>query len=308
MNKWLTWVSRMSLKLFGPALSLGLMTLVAYLLLHRTNGSMISSGKKRTYVLYVPKSYNPATPAPLVITIHGYSEWPAHLMQMSRWNALADQYGFIVVYPSGSRFPMRWRIIPDPGGPDDPQVDVTYISDLIKKLGKDYTLDPARIYANGMSNGGGMSFVLACMLSGRIAAFGSVAGAYLFPWSECRLSRPVPAIVFHGTHDPIVPFRGGPSRAFKYPFPPVADWVAALAKHNGCSEAPVEIPASGEVSGIQYSNPATQAEVVFYTIKGAGHSWPGSEPLPDFIAGSTSQDIDATKTMWEFFQRHPLPG
>ena len=308
MNKWMKWVSRLSLKLFGPTISLGLLTLVAYLLFHRTNGSMVSSGKKRSFILYVPKSYDPATPAPLIICIHGFSEWPAHLMQMSRWNDLADQFGFIMVYPSGTRFPMRWRILGKPGSADDPQIDVTFISDLIKKLEGDYNLDPARIYANGMSNGGGMSLVLACTLSDRIAAIGSVAGAYLFPWEQCHSTRPVPAIIFHGTADPIVPYQGGPSRAFKYPFPPVPEWVEALARHNGCSPERQEIPASGDVSGVQFRNCESNAEVVFYSIDHGGHSWPGSEPLPDFVAGSTSQDIDATKTMWSFFQQHPMPG
>ena len=75
----------------------------------RTNGKLISSGQEREYLLYVPPSYNPQTPVPLVISIHGYSDWPAHHMQMTGWNDLADKHGFLVVYPAGVGFPRRWR-------------------------------------------------------------------------------------------------------------------------------------------------------------------------------------------------------
>jgi polyhydroxybutyrate depolymerase len=276
----------------------------AFTLANRTNGELVSSGEKRTYLLYVPESYDPATPAPLVIAIHGFSEWPAHQMEISNWNALADRYGFIVVYPSGTGFPLRWRTTDTPDSDNDPARDVTFISDLIDWLSADYNVDSSRIYVNGLSNGGGMSFVLACRLSERIAAFGSVAGAYLLPWDACRPSRPVPAIVFHGTADPIVPFEGGSSGWSNMPFPAISDWVAALARLNGCAGEPSALPARGDVSGVRYSGCA--ADVVFYTVAGGGHSWPGGTGLPESIVGYTSQDIDATQVMWDFFQAHPL--
>ena len=72
-------------------------------LVNRTNGSLVSPGKKRSYLLYVPETFDPAAPTPLVISLHGLAEWPAHQRQISRWNELASQYGFIVVYPCGTR-------------------------------------------------------------------------------------------------------------------------------------------------------------------------------------------------------------
>ena len=299
---------RFALIFLGLLVTLILLAAVAFRLINRTNGTLVSLGKKRSYLLYVPETYNPATPTPLVISIHGYAEWPAHQMQISRWNDLAEQYGFIVVYPSGTQFPLRWRTRGEPGSDTDPMLDVTFISDLIDQLESEYNLDPARIYANGLSNGGGMSFVLSCKLSERIAAIGTVSGAYIFPWSECHPSRPVPTIVFHGTADPIVPYQGGPSKAFDLPFPSIPEWIDSLAQHNGCTGAPLEIPASGDVSGVQFTDCASNAEVVFYTIAGGGHSWPGGEPMPESIVGYTTQNIDATKTMWYFFQQHPLTG
>lgn len=302
------WLRRFALIILGLPVILLLIAAVAFLLVNRTNGTLVSSGENRSYFLYVPDTYDPASLTPLVISMHGFAEWPAHQMQISHWNDLAEQYGFIVIYPSGTSFPLRWRTRGAPGSDSDPMRDVAFISDLIDKLESEYNIDPARIYANGLSNGGGMAFVLSCKLSERIAAIGSVAGAYLFPWEECQPSRAVPAIVFHGTADHVVPYRGGPSRSFDISFPNISEWVDTLARRNGCSSTPQEIPATGEVGGLQFTNCTSNANVVFYTIAGGGHSWPGGEPMPEFIVGHTTQDIDATETMWDFFQEHPLKG
>jgi polyhydroxybutyrate depolymerase len=287
-------------------LLISLFVFVLYKLLNRTNGTIQSSGEKRKYLLYVPKSYDPARPTPLVISMHGFIEWPAHQMEISHWNKLADENGFIVVYPSGTGFPLRWGTLPRAGGENRGGRDVTFISDLIDKLEQDYHIDPARIYANGLSNGGGMAFLLACKLADRIAAVGGVAGAYSTPWSECSPSRPVPVIAFHGDADPIVPYGGAVRPTSKFVLPPIADWVARWAQHNGCTSPPVALPASGEVSGVRYTGCAQNAGVDFYTIHAGGHSWPGGKGLPKFIVGNTSQDIDATRVMWDFFLDHPL--
>jgi len=153
------------------------------------------------------------------------------------------------------------------------------------KLESEYNVDPDRIYANGLSNVGGMSFTLSCKLSKRIAAIGGVAGAYLLPWDSFTRSRPVPAIIFHGNADPIVPFAGGLSCSFDIPFPHIDDWVQTLAEHKGCNQ---------------------NAAVIYYTIDGGGHTWPGGDPLPEWITGANSDDSDSTRLMWEFFQQHPL--
>jgi polyhydroxybutyrate depolymerase len=272
----------------------------------KTNGVIMSSGQHRTYLLYVPASYDPAMSAPLVISMHGFAEWPAHQMQISGWNKLADEYNFIVVYPSGSGFPRHWLASGRVEDSSDPMLDVIFISDLIDELKRQHNIDPARVYANGLSNGGGMSFLLSCKLSDRITAVGSVSGAYLFPLDGCKPSRPVPMIAFHGTADPIVPYQGGPSRRFNIPFPAIPEWMAARAKLNGCAGTPSELPGSGEVSGIKYSGCAQGADVVFYTIQGGGHAWPGGKPLPKWIVGNTSQDINATRVMWEFFRQFSI--
>ena len=267
------------------------------------NGTIVSAGERRSYILYVPASYAASQPVALVITIHGFAQWPAHQMRISHWNDLADEFGFIIVYPSGTRFPKRWRTRGMPGSELDPAKDLTFFSDLIDKIQAAYNVDPNRIYANGLSNGGGMAFLLACELSDRIAAVGAVAGAFPVSWEQCRPSRAVPIMIFHGTKDPIVPFLGGRYRG-RDAFPPIAEWVEILARRYGYTGPPVELPANGVVKGIQYTG--GMADIVFYTITDGGHTWPGGEPLPVWITGHTTTAIDATRTLWEFFQAHPL--
>lgn len=296
------WLFRILLIILGLPVLLVLLVAVAYLLANRTNGSIISSGEKRSYLLYVPDSYDPAVPTPLVISIHGFVEWPAHQQQISKWNDLADQHGFIVVYPSGTGFPLRWQTRGTLEGTADPWKDVTFISDLIDKLSTEYNIDPGHIYANGLSNGAGMSLVLSCRLADKIAAIGTVAGAYALPWDQCQPSRPVPAIIFHGTADPIVWFHGDTGSHSGFVFPDIAQWVSTLADRNGCDDNPQVISPIGDVSGVRYNN--CEADVVFYTIEGGGHTWPGGDPLPERIAGSTNMDISATQLMWDFFLEH----
>jgi polyhydroxybutyrate depolymerase len=280
--------------------------LAGYILLriemNRTNGELISSGEKRTYLLYVPPGYDPAKPVPLVVNIHGFAQWPRNQMQVSGWNEVADQFNFIVVYPKGRGFPLRWTN----NGQAGTDEDIRFFSDLFDKLSAEYNINPQRIYVSGLSNGGGMSFALACRLSDRIAAFGSVAGAYALPWSDCNPSRLVPAIIFHGTADPIVPFTGGAESHAGLILPDITQWVSRLAQKNGCNPAPTELPAQGEVREVKYTVCAQGADVDFYIIDGGGHSWPGGGYLPAWIVGHTTQDINATRVMWDFFQQHPL--
>ena len=199
------------------ALLIVLLGALTFAVVNRTNGRIISSGETRRYLLHVPKNLDQSQPVPLVITIHGFAQWPANQANVSQWNPIADREGFIVVYPSGTGFPKRWLAFPQESRADSK--DVVFISDLIDTLSTQYNIDPSRIYVNGLSNGGGMTFLLGCELAHRMAATGSVGGAFMLPMQECTPSRPVPLIAFHGTADPIVPFHGGPSGGFDLPFP-----------------------------------------------------------------------------------------
>ena len=271
--------------------------------LNPANGTIVSSGLKREYLLYVPRSYDRAKPTPLVFSMHGAGIGPAAQMEISQWNKVAEKQGFIVVYPSGTGFPNVWSM----EGKRNPSTmpDVRFISELIDKLEAAYNIDPARIYADGLSNGGGMAFVLSCTLSDRIAAVGTVAAAQFLPMSWCADTRPVPMINFHGTADRFVPYNGGSSPIAPGTFPSVSTWTANWARRNRCGPNPVESVVAADVTRFEYADCADDAAVVLYTVTGAGHQWPGGKPLP--MMGPTSSSIDATGLMWTFFREHGLP-
>jgi polyhydroxybutyrate depolymerase len=297
-------VLRAALVLGLPAVSI-LLASVSFYFLQRTSGAMISSGQRREYLLHVPSSYDRSKPTPLVISLHGGGGWPAHQMDTSGWNRLADSQGFIVVYPAGSGAPRAWSVDRGAGLARD----VRFISELIDTLEAAYNIDPARIYANGLSNGGGMAFVLSCTLSDRIAAVGMVAAAYSLPWSWCTDPRPVPMIAFHGTADELTPYHGGRSPVFpdSMVLPSIPTWTAHWARRNRCGPNPVESVVAADVTRLEYSSCADDAAVVLYTVQGGGHTWPGGKPMPESLAGFTSNGIDATSQMWAFFREHRLP-
>lgn len=160
-----------------------LLVILAYAVaVNRADDTLVSSGETREYLLYVPKTYDRAKPTPLVISLHAAMNWSAFQMNLTRWNALADENRFIVVYPAGNGAVLKTWFMRGSRNPSR-MPDVVFISDLIDKLNATYNIDPARIYANGMSNGGGMAFALSCTLSDRIAAIGAVSAAQSLPWS-----------------------------------------------------------------------------------------------------------------------------
>jgi polyhydroxybutyrate depolymerase len=271
---------------------------------NRNTGSLVSGGETREYLLHVPKGYDATTPTALVISLHGGALWPAAQRDLSRWNALADEEGFIVVYPAGAgRIRSRiWHVNRGPGLPRD----VQFIADLIDTLRAAYNIDPERIYANGLSNGAGMAFVLSCTLADRIAAVGLVASALLLPWEWCAEPRPMPMIAFHGTADPITPYHGGVTWVAPTPFPDVPAFVAKWARRNGCATSPRDSTVASDVSLLAYLRGDCAAAVALYTVKGGGHAWPGGQPVPEWFAGPTTRSIDATRLMWGFFREHRL--
>lgn len=278
---------------------------ISYHLRNRSNGAIVSSGETREYSLFVPRRYDRSRAVPLVISMPGAGLWGAAQEDISQWDVLAEREGFIVVYPMGARR----------GGPPifhveaGPRLttDVTFIAELIDKLSAVYNIDPARIYANGLSNGGGMSFVLSCTLTDRIAAVGMVSAAQTLPWNWCTDPRPVPMIAFHGTADPVVPYAGGRTWVAPRAFPNVPAWTANWAQRNRCASNPVDAAVAANVTRRAYTACADGADVMLYTIRGGGHDWPGGRPVPEWLCGPPSRGIDATREMWAFFRGHPKP-
>lgn len=269
---------------------------------NRNNASIESGGESRPYIIFVPRSYDASRPLPLVISLHGAAGWPAQQMHLSGWNRIAERERFIVVYPSGSDaiIPRIWRL--------EDSADVDYIAELIDHVEKSYNIDRRRIYANGFSNGGGMTFVLSCRLSDRIAAVGLVGAAQTLSWSWCNDRHPIPMISFHGNADPFAPYDGGksPIAPDVVPFANVKTWAENWARRNQCDARGLTSSIAQNVVRTEYVHCANDADVTLYTVRGGGHQWFGGQPLPEWFVGPQDNSIDATEIMWAFFRAHPL--
>jgi len=257
-------------------------------------GQITSGGVSRHYLLHVPAGYRAGIPVPLVFNFHGFGSNSTQEQALTGMSAKADREGFIVVYPDG--IDAAWATGPGAEG----QRDLRFVRDLLTSLESQYSIDPKRVYATGISNGGGMTDRLGCTLADVIAAIAPDSGAYNF-WQDCHPSRPVAVLAFHGLDDRIVPYLGGTPG---FMLPPIPDWAAAWAQRDGCNAAPVETSPAAGVSVRTWSGCQGNAAVILYTLADHGHSWPGSTVMP---AAITSRAVNATDVMWEFFRLHPLP-
>jgi polyhydroxybutyrate depolymerase len=255
---------------------------------------MTSGGVERSYVLHVPPSYDGTRPVPLVTVLHGLSLTGSFMSGYTLFGEQGDARGFITVFPNALGEPPRWNA----DKAVDQADDVTFLEDLIAKAENDLCIDSERVFVAGYSNGGGMAQRLACEAPDTVAAIGTVAATYV----PC--SAPVPWIAFHGALDPLVPFEGGskPAEAGPGDVPPARRALSEWARGLGCDGlGQISRPAT-DVELTTYVRCAQgDGEVLLYTILSGGHTWPGAYDLPAETVGPTSKQIDATKTMWEFF-------
>jgi polyhydroxybutyrate depolymerase len=264
----------------------------------------ITSGSiERTYTLILPKSYDGKTALPVVFSLHGFASNPGQQFLFAGFEKIGEREGFITIYPAATGSPARWYAGTTSFTGPERVDDVQFFADLLDDLNKRLCIDNARIFVTGLSNGGGMSHRLACDLSARIAAIGTVAGAYPSIQTQCNAARPVPVIAFHGTEDRIVDYKGSAMGRL----PDIQAWAAEWAQRNGCQKGPTSFFSKDDVTAAQWTECSLNADVQLYTIEGGGHSWPGGGLDLPMIIGKTTKTISASEVMWEFFKAHPFP-
>jgi len=249
----------------------------------------VGSGN-RTARVHVPASYDPMRPTPIVLNAHGRTSNATQQAWLSHMSQKADAEGFIVIYPESSTSPTSWN---SGGGCCDPAAaqgvdDRGFIRALLDAAEAKLCVDPARVYATGLSNGGYLAHTLACDLDERIAAIGAVAG--LLQLDTCAATRPMPVLLVHGTADTLVRY----------------DWLPATVSYwktkNGCATQSTTF-SNGSASCVTHGGCTAGADVVVCTIQGGGHQWPGGETVP--FLGSNTNDLVATDALWSFFLAHP---
>jgi polyhydroxybutyrate depolymerase len=269
------------------------------------NGSIIHDGIQRDYILYIPAIYDGSLNVPLVLNFHGFGSNANEQMFYGDFRDIADTEGFVLVHPQGTTLngSQYWNV----GSPGSSSVDdVGFIEALIDELGNLYAINLDRVYATGMSNGGFMSFLLACQLSEKIAAIASVTGSMTFDtYDNCNAQHPTPILQIHGTSDNIVPYNGNTGSL------PIDDIISYWVNYNNCDTNPTTTalpdinPSDGStVEHIIYSGGDNGVTTEHMKIIGGGHTWPGSAiTLP-----GTNQDINASMEIWHFFSRFDING
>ena len=255
----------------------------------------------RSYIVHLPPSYSNSNLHAMVINMHGYGSNAVQEQFYSEMDGVADTANFIVVYPDGVNSSWNsgqlWSYNP---GIDD----VGFISALIDTMISNFSVDSTMVYACGMSNGGYMSYRLACELENKIAAIASITGVMSDSiYSNCQTDRPVPILHMHGTADSTVAYNGTPGNTG------VETGIAWWVQNNNCPGTPTitNIPDINLTDGCTvdkyYYGPCDNStEVVLFRVNGGEHTWPGVA-LP---IGVTNQDIDGSGEVWKFFRKHQL--
>ena len=292
------------------------MLLLLFLLVHGQpadhRAKMKVDGIERSYIIHLPGSFGTKRSRALVIALHGGYGQASGMQALTGLSDVSDREGFLVAYPDG--IDRHWNDGRETIRNDVD--DVAFISALIDRLIAQYRIDPKRIYATGISNGGFFSLRLACDLPEKIAAVACVAASMSETKStQCHPSDPVSVLFIDGTADPIVPYGGGEVRhrgrmGFGGRILSAPDSAAWWAEKNGCVKIPKteslpdRDPRDGTtITRTTYAGGRSGTEVQLLAIRNGGHTWPGgSQYLPAFLIGRTSRDIKASETIWNFFK------
>ena len=270
------------------------------------NGSITHDGIQRDYILYVPANYTGAASVPLLFNFHGYTSNANEQMWYGDFRSIADTAGFIVIHPEGTldntgttHFNVGWGA--------STVDDVSFSGALIDSVSAQYNINLDRVYSTGMSNGGFMSFRLACDLSDRIAGIASVTGSSLpATLSNCNALHSTPIMQIHGTSDGTVPYTGAAGWT-----EPISSLVDFWANYNNCT-MPAQIENMpdiniGDGSTVEkhtYLDGDNCTEVIHYKITNGDHTWPGTV----FNSPGTNYDINASIEIWNFLSQYDING
>lgn len=272
--------------------------------------TVIHDGLDRTYRIYIPTSVNATTRVPLVFVLHGGGGNSRQTMNYTDFNALADQHGFIVVYPDA--VDDNWndgRIFSGNSADDQPTADdIGYLSALRADLIATYPIDSQRVFATGISNGGHLALRVACDLADEFLGIAAVTANQPAALT-CEPSQPISVLVMNGTADPLVPYDGGAVANNRGEDLSTAETIAIWRNANTCDPIPTTTalpdsdPTDGTTTTVDtYSNCANSTQLILYTINGGGHTWPGkSQYLPIALIGPTARDFDGSEVIWAFF-------
>ena len=192
--------------------------------------------------------------------------------------------------------------------------DLAFFDAMLDKLASEYAVDTSRIYVAGFSDGGFMAFRLGCEMSRRLAAVASISAEMPKAMKDsCSPSPAISLLMMNGTVDPVVPYYGGSGHVGSYPTMSAEDSAKQWVKYDQCEAKPEHTKLSPREKGgmetnvYKFGDCQAGTEVQRYSIEGAGNTWPGGDSsVLREKAGKTSDDVDASEVIWQFFAAHKL--
>jgi polyhydroxybutyrate depolymerase len=237
----------------------------------------------RPFTLVLPSNYQPSTPAPLIIALHGYTAESPYAQSYFALGKVADEKGILTVFPSGSKDSngyLFWNATPACCNFDSSTVDdEAYLLSIIDAVSKDHAVDPARIYIIGHSNGGFMAHRMACNQSDRIAAIVSLSGTTFSNPKSCNPTSGVSVLQIHGTNDEVITYTGG--YLFNSAYPSARKTIDLWGKLNECGKKPYRVLprldldrklAGTETTVMRYKGCKTGATSEMWTLNKGKHS------------------------------------
>ena len=256
---------------------------------------MMFGGMTRTFLLHVPTGYNRKKPVPLVFDLHGSGSTGPSELASSRFSAVADANGFLVVAPNG--YMNSWNGDIAFGAAYTMKLDdVGLMKALVDYIAGIANINRAKVYSTGLSNGGAMSNTLGCKAAGTFAAVAPVADPLDIGLPTCMPVQPISVLGFHGYNDAPVPYEGGKGNGpdLGTPFPSVPDTLLAWSKIMGCTGMPEVETISGRNKCEIYRDCGGDAEVGYCSIEGS-----------HILYQQTVMNV--AERAWKFFDKHALP-
>ena len=261
------------------------------------NDSILINGIYRNYITYVPSIYQPSQPTPLIFNLHGRTSTAWQQMWYGDFRDIADTANFIIVHPQGlldNTGVTHWNL-----GQSNID-DIGFLNSLYSHLVSNYNINLDQVYLTGMSNGGYMSYYLACNMNDKIAAIASVTGAMgTFTQLNCNPNHPTPVMEIHGTAD------------FTVPFNDIINGIEYWRDYNNCNliadttlMPDLNFGDLSTVKHIVYNNGDNGVTTELFKVINGGHTWPGS----NISTGVTNYDINASIEIWKFFYKYDING
>lgn len=261
------------------------------------NDSILINGIYRQFIIYVPSIYKSSQPTPLIFNFHARNSNAWKQMRYGDFRKISDTANFIILHPQGLKDNSgvtHWSL------GHSKIDDIGFLISLYSYIVSNYNINLDRVYSTGMSNGGYMSYYLACNMSDKIAAIASVTGAMgSFMQLNCRPTHPTPILEIHGTDDVIVPFNN------------IINGINYWRDYNNCNLKAdttyipnFNLEDLSTVEHIVYSNGNNNVSTELFKIINGEHTWPGAKRLK----GVTNYDINASIEIWKFFSRYDING